>query len=170
MTSDGGAARRISPIPLGAEDWRPFGWVPRRDTDPEDGRDRLTYAWGDPHVNIIGHARSEVPEVVGGLRCEMLYRHETHTQVLMALDEPSVIVVAPGSSDFSSPDQTATIRAFRLEPLEPLVLWPGTWHWGPFPTVAPAVTLFNVQGLGYADDNARMDLAERGMSIDVLLS
>jgi Ureidoglycolate lyase len=169
MTNDGRATHRISPIALEAEAWQPFGWLPRRDTDPEDGRDRLTYAWGDPHVNIIGHARSEVPEVAEGLRCEMLYRHETHTQVLMALDVPSVIVVAPGSSDFASPEQAEVVRAFRLEPLEPLVLWPGTWHWGPFPVAAPAVSLFNVQGLGYADDNACVDLAERGMSIDVLL-
>jgi hypothetical protein len=30
------------------------------------------------------------------------------------------------------------------------------------------VSLFNVQGLGYADDNACVDLAERGLSVDVL--
>jgi hypothetical protein len=162
--------RQIRPVPLEAAAWRPFGWLPRRDTDPEDGRDRLRFAMGDPHVNIIGHARSEVPEVPGGLRCEMLYRHDTHTQVLMALDVPAVIVVAPGSSDFSDAEQTDGVRAFRLAPLEPLVLSSGTWHWGPFPLAAPAVSLLNVQGLGYADDNACVDLEGRGMSVDVLFA
>jgi hypothetical protein len=32
------------------------------DTDPRDGEHRLSFAWDDVHLNIIGHARSEVPE------------------------------------------------------------------------------------------------------------
>ena len=33
----------------------------------------MTFEWEDAHVNLIGHARSEVPETARGLRCEMLY-------------------------------------------------------------------------------------------------
>ena len=38
-----------------------------------------------------------------GLRCEMLYRHDTHTQSLMSLDVPAVIAVAPAGVEFSNP-------------------------------------------------------------------
>jgi len=44
------------------------------------------FVWDDAHVNLIGHARSEVPATDDGLRCEMLYRHDTHTQTVMSLD------------------------------------------------------------------------------------
>jgi ureidoglycolate hydrolase len=124
----------------------------------------------DPHVNIIGHARAEVPETPDGLRCDMLFRHDTHTQTIMSLDVPAIIAVAPASVTFDSPGDADTIRVFRLEPLEPFVLHRGTWHWGPFPTEADAVKLFNVQGLRYADDNACVDLAAKGFSVDVVLA
>jgi hypothetical protein len=88
----------------------------------------------------------------------------------MSLDVPAVIAVAPASVDFSDPNDGATIRVFRLEPLEPLVLHRGTWHWGPFPIAADAVRLFNVQGLRYAEDNACVDLAARGLAVDVTLA
>lgn len=98
----------------------------------------------------------------------MLFRHDTHTQTLMVLDEPAVIAVAPASVAFDDAVDVAAIRAFRLEPLEPLVLHRGTWHWGPFPTSAPEVRLFNVQGLRYAEDNRRVDL-DAGMAVEVVL-
>jgi hypothetical protein len=88
----------------------------------------------------------------------------------MAIDVPAVIAVAPADVDFSEPADVESIHAFRLEPLEPLVLHRGTWHWGPFPVDAPSVRLFNVQGLRYAEDNARVDLAARGMDVEVVLS
>lgn len=163
---------RLSPAPLSIDGWAPFGWLPVADTDPADGDQRLTFEWGDVHVNLIGHARAEVPETTDGcgLRCEMLFRHDTHTQTIMALDVPAVVVVAPASVEFSQPSDGGTIRAFRLEPLEPLVLHRGTWHWGPFPTEATTVRLFNVQGLRYAEDNACVDLAARGFDVDVVLT
>ena len=80
------------------------------------------------------------------------------------------IAVAPAALQFSSAADAEGIHVFRLEPLEPLVLHRGTWHWGPFPVSAPAVRLFNVQGLRYAEDNACVDLAARGLDVDVLLS
>ena len=165
-----GERRKIGPEPLSEEAWAPFGWLPVADTDPRDGEQRLSFAWADVHVNLIGHARAEVPETGDGLRCEMLYRHDTHTQSVMSLDVPAVIAVAPAGVDFSQPGDADSIRVFRLEPLEPLVLHRGTWHWGPFPIADAAVRLFNVQGLRYAEDNGCVDLAAKGLDVDVALS
>jgi ureidoglycolate hydrolase len=162
--------RKVGPEPLSEEAWAPFGWLPVADTDPRDGEHRLSFAWDDVHVNLIGHARSEVPATADGLRCEMLFRHDTHTQTVMSLDVPAVIAVAPASVDFSAPGDAEAIRVFRLEPLEPVVLSRGTWHWGPFPVSAPEVRLFNVQGLRYAEDNACVDLVGPGFAVDVVLS
>jgi ureidoglycolate hydrolase len=161
--------RKISPEPLSEEAWAPFGWLPVADTDPRDGEHRLSFAWDDVHVNLIGHARAEVPETGDGLRCQMLFRHDTHTQTVMSLDVPAVIAVAPATRDFSAAADVDSIRVFRLEPLQPVVLHKGTWHWGPFPVDAESVRLFNVQGLRYAEDNACVDLASRGLDVDVVL-
>ncbi len=49
-----------------------------------------------------------------------------------------------------------------------MVLHRGTWHWGPFPLGDEPVLLFNVQGLGYAQDNASADLGERGVHLLVV--
>jgi ureidoglycolate hydrolase len=163
------SARRLTPEALDEKAWAPFGWLPVADTDPRDGEHRLAYAWDDAHVNIIGHARDEVPATADGLRCEMLYRHDTHTQVLMVIDHPAVVAVAPAAVDFSAPGDLEQVRVFRLEPLESLVLHRGTWHWGPFPVRDDWVRLFNVQGLRYAEDNAMVDLAEKGMAVEVVL-
>jgi ureidoglycolate hydrolase len=161
--------RKVSPEPLSEEAWASFGWLPVADTDPRDGDHRLSFAWDDVHVNIIGHARAEVPELPDGLRCQMLFRHDTHTQTVMSLDVPAVIAVAPAAQDFSGAADADSIRVFRLEPLQPVVLHRGTWHWGPFPVDADAVRLFNVQGLRYAEDNTCVDLASRGLDVDVVL-
>jgi ureidoglycolate hydrolase len=155
--------------PLTEAAWAPFGWLPVADTDPRDGEHRLTFEWADAHVNLIGHLRAEVPETDAGLRCEMLFRHDTHTQALMPLNVPAVIAVAPAGTDFEAPGDADTIRAFRIEPLESLVLHRGTWHWGPFPIDGDEVRLFNVQGLRYAEDNRCVDLAAKGLSVDVAL-
>jgi ureidoglycolate hydrolase len=161
--------RAISPEPLAEETWAPFGWLPVADTDTRDGEHRLAFEWADPHVNIIGHARAEVPSTDRGLRCEMLFRHDTHTQTIMSLDVPAVIAVAPAGVDFSDEKDWSDIHVFRLDPLQPLVLDRGTWHWGPFPVEADEVRLFNVQGLRYAEDNACVDLAAKGLAIEVVL-
>jgi ureidoglycolate hydrolase len=160
---------RLVPERLTEDAWSPFGWLPVADTDPRDGDSRMTFKWDDAHVNIIGHYRNEVPETEHGLRCEMLFRHDTHTQSVMALNVPAVIAVAPAIVEFTSDDDAGSIRAFRIEPLEPVVLHLGTWHWGPFPTDAPEVRLFNVQGLRYAEDNRCMDLAALGLAVEVEL-
>jgi ureidoglycolate hydrolase len=162
--------RTVVPERLTEAAWAPFGWLPVADTDPRDGQERLAFEWSDAHVNLIGHRRDEVPESEHGLLCEMLYRHDTHTQSLMPLNVPAVIAVAPAGNEFAEKGEGDAIRAFRIEPLESLVLSRGTWHWGPFPMKGPEVRLFNVQGLRYAEDNRCMDLAIKGLSVDIDLS
>ena len=165
----GDVISQIRPQPLTDLGWEPFGWLPVADTDPADGTGRLTFEWDDAHVNIIGHRRDEVPTVPGGLRCEQLFRHTTHTQVVMPLDTEAFIVVAPPGTELGDPDGAGSITAFRLPVLSSIVLHRGTWHWGPYPVAGPSVRLFNVQGLRYAEDNECADLAAIGSPVDVLL-
>ena len=153
---------RITPVPLTGDGWAPFGWLPVPDTDPRDGDHRLEFAWQDVHVNRIGHRRDEVPSVAGGLRCDVLFRHLTHTQVVMPLD-----ALAPAEVTMRAADDVAQVRAFVLEVQEPIVLHRGTWHWGPYPIGADSVELFNVQGLRYAEDNEHVDLGALGAPVDV---
>ena len=160
--------RALVPEPLTEASWRPFGWLPVADVDPDDGKETMTFQWADAHVNLIGHARDEVPERPHGLRCEMLFRHRTHTQALMVLNCPAVVVVADPDATFSSPEDAGRLRAFRLRPLDALVLHRGTWHWGPFPVDAPRVDMLNVQGRRYAEDNDCCRLDAVGASVEVL--
>lgn len=161
--------RQLTPERLTPEGWAPYGWLPVPDTDPSDGEGRLAFAWNDVHVNIIGHRRDEVPAVHGGLRCEVVFRHVTHTQALMSLDAAAVIVVAPAGSDPAQTVEPSRLRAFLLPALSPVVLHQGTWHWGPYPVTADEVRLFNVQGLRYREDNQSVDLAAAGAAVEVLL-
>jgi ureidoglycolate hydrolase len=105
-----------------------------------------------------------------GLRCAVMYRHATHTQVLTPLDADSVLAVAPASTPFASAADLEDVRAFVLHPGETIVLHRGTWHWGPFPIGgAHSVRLLNVQGRRYAEDNASVDLPARtGRAIEVV--
>jgi ureidoglycolate hydrolase len=161
-------ARSIEAESLTVDRWAPFGWLPVRDTDPADGSERLTFAWDDVHLNVISHAPEEIARTERGLLCDCLYRHDTHTQALLTLDVPSVIAVAPAGTDFSDPGAVDSIRAFVLQPLDNFVLHRGTWHWGPFPLGDRPVTLYNVQGLRYAEDNEMVDLAEQALAVEVL--
>ncbi|HUY22156.1 MAG TPA: ureidoglycolate lyase [Acidimicrobiales bacterium] len=160
--------RRVDAEGVTGETWAPFGWIPLPDTDPDDGAHRLEFEWGDPHVNVISHAPDEVVREGDGLVCDRMYRHDTHTQVLMTLNGPSVIAVAPADTDLSTPAGLAAVRAFRLETQDAVVLHRGTWHWGPFPLGADPVLLFNVQGLGYVRDNASADLGGLGEKLLVV--
>ena len=162
--------RRLTPVPLTSEGWAPFGWLPVPDTDPSDGDHRLEFAWQDVHVNLIGHRRDEVPEVSGGLRCDVLFRHATHTQVVMPLDVTAVVVVASAALSMKSATDVAEVRAFVLDTLQPIVLNRGTWHWGPYPVGAPSVEIFNVQGLRYAEDNDSVDLGALGAPLDIMMA
>ena len=151
--------RSISPEPLTADAWSPFGWLPVPDTDAADGEHTLTFAWDDAHLNTIEHRTDEVEETAHGFRCSVMYRHDTHTQVLTPLDAHAVLAVAPTAVDFTTPADLDAIHAFVLAPGETIVLHRGTWHWGPFPVGgATTVRLLNVQGLRYREDNADADL------------
>jgi len=160
--------RQVHAGPVAGEAWAPFGWIPVPDTDAADGSHRLEFEWGDPHVNVISHAPDEVVRDGDALVCDRMYRHDTHTQVLLALNGPSVIAVAPAGADLSTPAGLAEVRAFRLETQDAVVLHRGTWHWGPFPLGTEPVLLFNVQGLGYARDNASADLGALGEKLLVV--
>ena len=151
---------------LTAEAFAPFGWLPVADTDPRDGDARLHFEWADPHLNVIAHASDEVDHAPSGdPLCAILYRHATHTQALMSLNVHAVVVVAPADATFESSRDLDLVRAFRVAPLAAFVLHRGTWHWGPFPLGTEAVQLLNVQGLGYARDNASVSLPERTGSV-----
>jgi ureidoglycolate hydrolase len=165
MTADVHALRAI---PLTEEPWAPFGWLPRRDTDPRDGQSRLEFTWNDVHLNVIAHFTDEVPHMDGGLVCQMLFRHQTHTQALMVLDNDALMVVAEPGAQLASPGDLSALRAFHLKPRDAFVLHRGTWHWGPFPVTAGEVTLYNVQGRGYADDNECCDLTALQLTVEVL--
>jgi len=164
------ATRRVEAEPFDPERWAPYGWVPVADTDPADGDHRLTYEWADAHVNVISHAADEVEHRPDGLRCTGLFRHRTHTQVLMVLNCAAVVAVAPADTAFDQPADVDRIEAFLLRPHDMLVLDRGTWHWGPFPLGDEPVRLFNVQGLRYAEDNDRADLEGLGVVADVVVS
>jgi ureidoglycolate hydrolase len=157
----------VNAEPVTETAWAPFGWLPRADTDPGDGEHTLHFEWDDAHLNTIAHTTDEVETTDEGLRCAVMYRHETHTQVLTPLDAPSVVAVAPAGVSFAEPGDLDTIRAFVVEPGDTVVLHQGTWHWGPFPIRgARSVRLLNVQGRRYAEDNASVDLS--GTTIEVV--
>jgi Ureidoglycolate lyase len=152
------AVLTISARPFDPAEWGPYGWVPVPDGDPRDGSSRLDFEW----------AAAEVPATERGLMCEMLFRHQTHTQALMVLNCPAVVVVAAPGTAFTSEQDAGLLRAFLLRPHDVFVLHRGTWHWGPFPVSAPRVDMLNLQGLRYAEDNECCRLADIGASVEVI--
>jgi hypothetical protein len=72
MSTNESRGRAVVAKPLSEDAWAPFGWLPVADTDPRDGKQRMTFEWDDAHVNLIGHGRSEIPATADGYRCEML--------------------------------------------------------------------------------------------------
>jgi ureidoglycolate hydrolase len=159
---------QIKAEPLDREGWASFGWIPVRDTDPDDGSSRLVFEWGDVHLNIISHRLEELVQTDTGLICDVMFRHLTHTQALLVLNCPAVIAVASPSSRMAGREDLDQVRAFLLRPLDSFVLHQGTWHWGPFPVSDPQVDLFNIQGLRYAEDNDNVKLATRGAAFEVV--
>ncbi len=100
------------------------------------------------------------------LRCDLLNRHHTATQALIPLGgSPAVVVVAPGSVDFSEPGHIDTIRAFTISGSQGINLAIATWHWGPYP-IGPEVHLANFQARDVADDNEIAHL-ERDLGVVV---
>jgi ureidoglycolate hydrolase len=155
----------LQPQTLTSAAWAPFGWLPVRDTDAADGEHTLEYAWSDPHLNVISHGPEEIEHNSDGAVVTRLYRHDTHTQALMALNCRGIVAVAPAAVEFRNASDLNAIRAFAVEPLAPFVLHRGTWHWGPFPIGADPILLLNVQGRRYIEDNASADIAAVGTVI-----
>jgi ureidoglycolate hydrolase len=139
-------------LPATRESFAPFGVIPPEEGDGNPTAD-LEFLWNDGSVNFIGHTLDELETRAGHLRCELLNRHDTHTQTLMPMDADSVVVVAPADVDFSQPEHFDMVRAFALARHNCVHLHRGTWHWGPYPLGTSSVRIFNVQGRGYADDN-----------------
>lgn len=154
-----------APIPTPAA-FEPFGVLPGDEgTGPTA---ELEFLWDDGWVNYIAHGVDEIAVVDGRLRCELLNRHDTHTQTLMPVSGDAVIVVAPPSVDFSAPSHLETVRAFHVPCLTCVHLRRGTWHWGPYPIGAETVRILNVQGRGYVRDNAVVHLArDEGVAYEV---
>jgi ureidoglycolate hydrolase len=143
---------RLEAVPATRESFAPFGMIPPDENDGNPSAD-LEFLWNDGAANFIGHTLDELEVVDGWLRCELLNRHDTHTQTLMPMTGDAVVVVAPGEVDFSQPEHFDTVRAFLMPRYSCAHLRRGTWHWGPYPLGAPSVRIFNVQGRGYARDN-----------------
>ena len=85
----------------------------------------------------------------------------------MVLDNDALMVVAPPGASLTSPGDLSVLTAFHLKARDAFVLHRGTWHWGPFPLTADDVTLYNVQGLRYAQDNECCDLTTIQTAIQV---
>jgi ureidoglycolate hydrolase len=153
-----GETIKIEAAPFTREAWGEFGWVPVPDSDPSDGIHSLEFSWEDAHLNYISHAPDEVQRVGEAFVVNRMYHHDTHTQALLPINCPSLIAVAPAFVTFSSPAHARSVRAFRLQPLDCLVLHRGTWHYGPFPLGDEPVQLLNLQGRRYEEDNAYVDL------------
>jgi ureidoglycolate hydrolase len=143
---------RLDAEPATRAAFAPFGTIPPEESDGYPTAD-LEFLWNDGSVNFIGHTLDELEVVDGRLRCELLNRHDTHTQTLMPMSGDAIAVVAPGDVDFSRPEHFDTVRAFVMPRYSCVHLHRGTWHWGPYPLGAPSVRIFNVQGRGYARDN-----------------
>ena len=76
-------------------------------------------------------------------------------------------MVAPAELDFSDAAHLDAVRAFRLEPLDAVHLWVGTWHWGPYPAAGPSVRLFNVQGSVMPGQRHRLARRDHGIVFEV---
>ena len=69
----------------------------------------------DAHLHIIAHFTDDISYVNGGLVCQMLFRHVTHTQAIMVLDNDALMVVAaPGTSLTSPRHHLGALYAFHL--------------------------------------------------------
>jgi ureidoglycolate hydrolase len=145
--------------PVTPETFAPFGAVPSDEGSATDLAE-TEFLWNDGCVNYISHDRNEVVDDAVGLHCTLLNRHDTHTQTLMPVDTAAVVVVAAASLDFTDDRDLDAVKAFRLDRLQCVHLWRGTWHWGPYPAGARSVRLLNVQGRGYPRDNLVVKLDE----------
>ncbi len=154
---------QLTPEPVTAEAFAPFGVLPPDEGDGKQTAD-LEFTLDDGWVNYIEHTLDEIEVVNGAFRCELLNRHDTHTQTLMPMSGAAVIVVAPAEVDFTDDAHLGTVEAFLLPQHTCVHLLRGTWHWGPYPVGAAALRIFNVQGRGYPNDNTVVRFARGSRS------
>jgi ureidoglycolate hydrolase len=148
----------LEPIAATIESFAPYGALPPDEGDGKPTAD-LEFLLNDGWVNFIGHTLEEIEHDDGRLRCDLLNRHDTHTQTLMPMSGPAIVVVAPPAADFSQPAHFDAVRAFALPVHTCVHLHRGTWHWGPYPVGTDSVRIFNIQGRGYPNDNGIVWLA-----------
>ncbi len=164
-----GEMRTVELAPLRAteDSFAPYGVLPPDEGDGHPTAD-LEFLLNDGWVNYIAHTLDEIDVRDGRLCCDLLNRHDTHTQTLMPMSGDSVVVVAPPDVDFSRAADFDTIRAFMLPRHVCVHLHRGTWHWGPYPVGSERVRIFNIQGRGYPNDNAIVELArDHGVRYEV---
>jgi len=142
----------LQPIAATVESFAPYGALPPDEGDGKPTAD-LEFLLNDGWVNYIAHSLDEIEVRDGHLRCELLNRHDTHTQTLMPISADAVVVVAPPDADFSKAEHFDAVRAFALPRHSCVHLHRGTWHWGPYPVATNDVRIFNIQGRGYPTDN-----------------
>jgi Ureidoglycolate lyase len=148
----------LTPIAATEQSFADYGVLPPTEGDGHPTAD-LEFLLNDGWVNFIGHTLDEIDARDGKLWCELLNRHDTHTQTLMPMSGDALVVVAPAVVDFSQPAHFDTVRAFALPRHTCVHLHRGTWHWGPYPVGADEVRIFNIQGRGYPNDNGVVELA-----------
>jgi hypothetical protein len=154
-------------VPVTADSFARFGVLPPDEGDGQATAD-LEFTHDDGWVNYIGHTLDEIEVVDGAFRCDLLNRHDTHTQTLMPMSGPALIVVAPADVDFSEDAHFGTVAAFFLPRHTCVHLNRGTWHWGPYPVDADTLRILNIQGRGYPTDNAVVRFAQDfGLAYDV---
>ena len=142
-------------VPVTADGFARFGVLP-----PDEGDGRATadleFTRADGWVNYIGHTLAEIDIVDGAFRCDLLNRHDTHTQTLMPMSGDALIVVAPADVDFSdgrrlrhgrAPSSCRSTRASTSTAERGIG--------GRIPSARDTLRIFNIQGRGYPTDNAR---------------
>jgi ureidoglycolate hydrolase len=161
---------RLDLAPVTAAAFAPFGVLPPDEGDGHATAD-LEFVKNDGWVNYIAHSLDEIEVTDDGYRCDLVNRHDTHTQTLMPTSGRALIVVAPAAVDFSDAADLYPVRAFEIPQYACVHLARGTWHWGPYPLGAPAVRIFNIQGRGYPDDNGVAHFVrDHGLAYDVKTS
>lgn len=149
------------------ESFAAYGVIPPFEGDGNPTAD-LVFTRNDGWVNFIGHTLDEIEVRAGRMRCELLNRHDTHTQTLMPMSGDALVVVAPAEVDFSQPEHLDTVKAFALAQHACVHLHRGTWHWGPYPVGTAEVRVFNIQASGWPTDNGIVELTrDHGVVFEV---
>ena len=99
--------RRLHLLEVTPESWAPFGRIPSDEGTEHDDAD-LEFLLNDGHANFIAHDNGEIQfSERGGALCELLNRHDTHTQTLMPVDVEAYVVVAPAETGWIRSTRTS---------------------------------------------------------------